>query len=331
LLWLIFLIFLYLLALAIWLGRGMPCIFCELFKKRRYPEFGRDRKPAHEGCLRVPRDIYKRPDPLIYSQSFLMKQGLAVTWDNPDIWLEQNGVAVPSSALSPDTDYDVVARIWNGSNEAPAINMRVDFSYLSFGIGTTSTSIGSTFVDLPVKGAADCPAFTKIKWRTPIVAGHYCLQVRLIWPDDAEPDNNLGQENTNVKPLNSPHAAFTFPVRNDLGTTRLLRLTADAYRLAPPGPCDEPRPGQTPTLSAEEAAALRRRALVRHGRQQFPLPPGWTVLLQPQELQLEPGAEQLVTVDITAPAAFAGRQTLNINAFDDARLVGGVTLYVEGS
>jgi hypothetical protein len=49
------------------------------------------------------------------------------------------------------------------------------------------------------------------------------------------------------------------------------------------------------------------------------------------ELQLEPGAEQLVTVEITAPDGFAGRQTLNINAFDGARPDGGVTLYVEGT
>ena len=37
------------------------------------------------------------------------------------------------------------------------------------------------------------------------------------------------------------------------------------------------------------------------------------------------------SIDITAPDGFLGRQALNVNAFDGARLVGGVTLYVDGS
>src|SRR5688572_16425199 len=47
----------------------------------------------------LPPSIHKRPDPLLYSQFFLMAQGLAVTWDNPDIWITElpdaNGTLVP--------------------------------------------------------------------------------------------------------------------------------------------------------------------------------------------------------------------------------------------
>src|SRR6476620_11603867 len=50
-------------------------------------------------CQRIPADVYRRPDPMIYSQPYLTSLGLAVTWDNPDIHLEQNGVAIPSSDL----------------------------------------------------------------------------------------------------------------------------------------------------------------------------------------------------------------------------------------
>src|SRR5215211_6669859 len=161
----------------------------------------------------VPAWAYRQPDPLIYSQTFLQAQGLAVTWDNPDIHLErpaQPGTPVDSHSLDPSTDYVVVARVWNGSTTAPAVDLPVHASYLEFGIGTIRHEIGQTSVDLPVKGAAGTPAFARIPWRTPAAAGHYCLQLELIWADDAEPGNNLGQHNTDVRPLNSPRANFEF-------------------------------------------------------------------------------------------------------------------------
>ncbi len=40
---------------------------------------------------------------------------------------------------------------------------------------------------------------------------------------------------------------------------------------------------------------------------------------------------RLVTVDITAPDGFHGRQTLNVSALDGERLAGGVTLTVESA
>ena len=79
--------------------------------------------------------------------------------------------------------------------------MPVFFSYLTFGIGIVPTLIGVTVVDLPVKGASGHPLETFHDWRTPATAGHYCLQVGLFWGDDAEPDNNLGQENVDVGKL----------------------------------------------------------------------------------------------------------------------------------
>ncbi len=41
---------------------------------------GRDRGGA---CITVSPAVLKRADPLIYSQYYLMKMGLSVTWDNP--------------------------------------------------------------------------------------------------------------------------------------------------------------------------------------------------------------------------------------------------------
>lgn len=336
--WILLVLALLLLLFVVLAKRGFPCILCDLFGPRK-PEFGSDRAPPRRGSIRVPSDVYKRPDPLIYSQQFLMSQGLAVTWDNPDIWLETvganglpSGTIVPSHQLTTETDYFVLARVWNGSVEAPAINLPVHFSFLSFGIGQQNQAIGTTHVDLPVKGVAGCPALAAMKWHTPAAAGHYCLQVRLEWADDAEPGNNLGQENTDVKALNSPHAAFTFPVRNDSGKRRQLRLAADGYRLGQRPLCDQKQPrARNPHLSVEEVARQRRSALAEHGRDGFPVPPGWTVTLTPPELQLEPGEQGTVTVDITAPDGFTGQETINVNAFAGDWLAGGVTLTVTGS
>src|SRR2546430_3041302 len=98
----------------------------------------RERRAARGQCTPI-RDIaFKKPDPLLYSQSYLMSQGLAVTWDNPDIALYLNGVLVPSSQLASDTEYEIVARIWNNSTDAPVPMLPVAFSYLSFEIGRAS-------------------------------------------------------------------------------------------------------------------------------------------------------------------------------------------------
>src|SRR6058998_834464 len=42
-------------------------------------------------CRSIPRHVYRRPDPMIYCQKYLLGQGLSVTWDNPDIQLELAG------------------------------------------------------------------------------------------------------------------------------------------------------------------------------------------------------------------------------------------------
>jgi hypothetical protein len=281
-------------------------------------------------CIPIPPDIHRRPDPLIYDQYYLMSQGLAVTWDNPDISLELSGVPVSSDSLQPNTTYTVVAQIYNGSNTAGVVHMPVQFSYLSFGIATVSTFIGETFVDVPCNGAPGCPATTTMDWTTPSTPGHYCLQVQFFWGDDANPNNNLGQENTNVQPLQSPHAAFTFPVRNPMRMAQALRLEADAYVLPGQRACPSDAMAPTNVMTNEERREHQLVALARHDRRAFPVPNGWTVLIQPSELRLQPGAQQDVTVDITAPDGFTGRQTLNVNAFDGDRLAGGVTLSVTG-
>jgi hypothetical protein len=331
------------------LGGWIQLIRRQLRRKHRRDEARREdgwgrRGGSRTRCVPVPERTYRRPDPLIYSQGYLMQLGLAVTWDNPDITLFREGVAVPSHQLQPGTEYQVAARIWNGSTEAPAVGLPVAFSFVDFGIGGVEQPVGQTQVDLPVKGAPGHPAVATVPWRTPGAPGHYCLLVKLLWADDANPHNNVGQENTDVKAPSSP-AEFRFVVRNDARRRRTLQLEADAYGLPERPPCPEPeRPSKErdePRRWHEEDAVRRRRRRERearlrelvndHARTRFPVPEGWTVDIDQPQLVLDAGEEQEAVVAVQPPAGFSGRQPVNVNAFAGEDFVGGVTLVVEGS
>jgi hypothetical protein len=54
------------------------------------------------------------------------------------------------------------------------------------------------------------------------------------------------------------------------------------------------------------------------------------VNLSPEQVLLAPGEETIVTVDVTSPDGFIGRQAINANAFAGDWMAGGVTLFVEG-
>ncbi len=273
------------------------------------------------GCVTTSHPSVHRPDPCIYSQSFLMQQGLPVTWDNPDIAILRGGVVVPEGQLPPNTLHEIEATIWNNSFDAPVVAMRVDFSFLSFGAGTTSTSIGSAFVDVGVKGSALHPARVKVPWTTPATAGHFCIQVQLNWFDDKNPANNLGQNNVNVAAATSP-AQFTFQLRNPFPKAGVFTFTVDTYRLPGLAQCAE-----TPRPRPDEHRSERiRRIAARHRSGNLGIPPGWDVAISPATVTLNPGDEVPIQVAITPPAAFVGEQSFNINAVSEGAFAGGVTL-----
>src|SRR4051794_35343614 len=89
--------------------RGLVCALVERCMRRCRLPNRLDRKTPFK-CVPISDPAYKKPDPLIYAQYYLMEQGLAVTWDNPDITLVEGGVPVPSHSIVPNTDYEVVAR-----------------------------------------------------------------------------------------------------------------------------------------------------------------------------------------------------------------------------
>ena len=276
----------------------------------------RERRAARTHCVPIEEPAFVRPDPLLYSQQHLMALGLSVTWDNPDIVLSKNGTPVPSHQLEPGTTYDVQARIWNDSFDAPAINVAVHLSYLDFGIGTTPIPVGTTTIDVGVKGGPNHPAFATVPWRTPDRPGHYCLQVLLDPIDDRDTTNNLGQENTDVGVAHSP-VMFRFTLRNDTRRPHRYRFETDAYEL-----------GRRPSCDDEKS---RRERLERHRRGHHPLPAGFHVEIEPATPSLPPGEEVPIDVTITPPFGFVGTQRVNVDAFDEQGPAGGVTLTVVGA
>jgi hypothetical protein len=323
---------------------------CRLICRIVHREY-RCKPRGDECCLHLPSDVYKRPDPLVYAQYYLMKAGLAVTWDNPDIDIfekdptKPNGLGTPVSPwlLQPARPYRVRVRVWNGSFEAPAVGLPVHLWFLNFGVATTTHPIGTTHVDLGIKGSAEQPVFGYFDWVTPGAAGHYCLQTFLQWNDDANPENNLGQENVNVGVAASP-AVFEFPVRNNAFVRRRFVMEADAYTFPKPPPCDElardlgpirPRdPDRRQPTRRAESEARWRYVRQRQTYGMFPVPPDWSVVIEPREFTLSPQEERIVTVSIEPKAPNTkGPQAFNMHAFatgpDNVRtLAGGVTLTV---
>ena len=289
---------------------------------------GRLKKTATSRCIKVSDPAFKRPDPMIYDQYYLMSQGIAITWDNPDIHIENGGVTVSPHLLKPGTVYDIVARIWNNSTEAPVVGLPVDFSYLSFGIGTQSHPVGQTKVNLGVKGGPNHPAFARVPWKTPDAEGHYCVQVSFNWVDDVNPNNNLGQTNIDVVAAHSP-AEIVFQLRNNARQRREFRFEADGYAIPPPSPCSEQRPAAPTDRGTRLAPGTITAVPARHSRRNATLPEGWTISFAPATPSLAPGEEITVRAVADPPVSFHGRQPINVHAFDAEGPAGGITAYVD--
>jgi hypothetical protein len=272
-------------------------------------------------CVPINHPNFKRPDPLIYDQYYLMSLGLAVTWQNPDIEILQGGIPVASTfELKPGTTYTVRARIWNSSTSGVCGDMPVVFTYLSFGVGTQSHPIGQTEVNLGVKGSASCPAYATMDWTTPALPGHYCVQVSFAWPDDLNPFNNLGQENTQVVMATSP-GVFSFALRNAEGDRKDYRFAVDTFTLGPPPLCTDSRLAFKAGVQGGVSSVTRSR----NSRAKNPLPAGWNVAFAPPAPTLVPGEQIDVTVTVTPPDSFTGDQPLNVHIFSGSTLIGGIT------
>jgi hypothetical protein len=194
-----------------------------------------------------PEDAMRRPDPCIYSQSYLASQGLPVTWNNPDIWLARastpNVIEPDSYHLEADTDYIVSVRCHNASTDL-ALGVRVRLLYRPWSFNSpellpvTVNASGQEvvrFVNIPGMGSA----IAQFHWHTPTAppgeTRHFCLQAHLSHPMDINLENNMGQENTNVHSANPGHVRagelveVDVPLFNNARREQRFILSANAY------------------------------------------------------------------------------------------------------
>lgn len=156
----------------------------------------RGKRKGGDPCVYVPARIISRPDPCLYSQFLLMQLGLPVTWDNPDVALQLGGVEQNTYALQVDTEYDIAVTIRNSSRDRAALGTQVAVRWIEFGAGgQVRNHIATLSADVPAWPAM---ATVTTKWRTPASPGHYCIEVELFHPEDGNPANNRGWNNTQV-------------------------------------------------------------------------------------------------------------------------------------
>ena len=319
-------------------------IFLVKWFRTWFRKWKRDKKQGQYqkncNCNSVQTTVYKRPDPFIYDQYYMMQQHISgITWDNPDIKIYPKGTTgqpfslplgpplIPSQ-LAPATEYLVAAGIYNYSKDAVALGVGVQFSYLSFGIGTISHAIPGPMpvIHVGVNGDSEhCPAYAYTQWTTPSKPGHYCIQVKIDCKDDMNPNNNLGQLNTHVVAAQSP-ANFSFLLRNPDRKRHTYHFKSDAYAFPKKDPCTTSQRKENPAAQREMQIEYAR---ARNNVALFPVPSGWSVQIDPADNSLEAGEEKTIQASITPPDSFTGKQPINIHAFTEKNeLAGGITVYI---
>lgn len=190
-----------------------------------------------QDCAHIPPQINRRPDPCLYSQSYLAAQGIAVTWDNPDIQITTTGgVPVASGSLTADTDYIVVGTIHNASFD-PAVGVTVRSYFRGWGVDfedrqPTEVDGNGNPAERIVHIGSWGQTTASFKWRTPAQAGHYCITIECHHPADREPANNVGQENTDVIQASPGSSArIVVPFFNRRKGARDFRIEVDEYEI----------------------------------------------------------------------------------------------------
>lgn len=174
------------------------CILCRVWHILTHEP----KTPEGDPCVVVPGHIIRKPDPCIYSQFLLMQLNQPVTWDNPDVRILLNGVEQNTYDLTVATEYDVEITVHNSSRDKPANGTTVDVRWIEFGAGAQiKQPIAVLPTNVPLWPGT---AIVNTKWTTPDTPGHYCIEVELSHPNDGNPANNRGWNNTQVHAAGSP-------------------------------------------------------------------------------------------------------------------------------
>lgn len=156
------------------------------------------------------------PDPYTYCQWDATTWHLAAPnpenlyWNNPCIQLyKEDGTEVQSNNLEVLQRYKIRAYIYNSIEQITADNTVVTFTWSHFGAGQrTRNLIGTDTIQV----THDVEAYAEVYW-TPTKTGHTCIRASIFHPRDENSLNNVGQENTNVQPIQSP-GFIGFSVQN---------------------------------------------------------------------------------------------------------------------
>jgi hypothetical protein len=184
-------------------GKWPGCVLCRIWAILK-----REKIPFGDPCVVIPGHIAHKPDPCIYDQFLLMQLGQPVTWDNPDVRIFLGAVEQYTYNLTVSTEYDVEVTVHNSSREKPANGTVVDMHWIEFGAGgQIKHPIAILVTDVPVWPGT---AVVSAKWKTPDTPGHYCIEVELTHPNDGNPANNRGWNNTQVY---AAHSAVTRDIR----------------------------------------------------------------------------------------------------------------------
>jgi hypothetical protein len=164
--------------------------------------------PCGDPCIEFPGHVLHKPDPCIYDQFLLMALNQPVTWDNPDVRILLGGVEQNTYDLATGTVYTVEITVHNSSRLKSADGTSVDLRWIEFGAGgQTRHPIATLSANVPVWPGT---AAVSTAWRTPDLPGHYCIEVELSHPNDGNPANNRGWNNTQV---HAAHSSVQRPIR----------------------------------------------------------------------------------------------------------------------
>lgn len=248
-------------------------------------------------CAEVQELVDRQPDPCLYSQAYLAQffPDQPLTWDNPDIWLEDpSGEPISNGSLKRDHVYVVHARISNASIN-PAFSTEIRCRVQGFGYNAPSP----TPVEYTQSGAEKVQVLhiagfgsetTTFRWRTPSTDGHFCLTIECKHPTDKNTWNNVGQENTWVaaaeqggrvevgailaNPLSGPLAGIEFDAYSYSPPNDEIEFQLKTHRGANGGRAAgemRTRPERAPSDDAHEHehAARNDRKEAPHGRRQM--------------------------------------------------------------
>jgi hypothetical protein len=263
----------------------------------------------------------------------------------------------------------VNGRIWDASFD-PALGVEVRCSFQHWGFNAPPTPVqlnqdGTETVillNVPPWGNRVAP----FRWRTPLIAGHYCLKVACFHPDDRNTANNVGQENTDILEGGAGERLATFAnIQNPLKHPIQVWLTTDTY-VIDNRKWEFPLKEQTWELGLAPfdvrprqgiSGRFRRWAygketsapqLVRYdyigkdkllsAQRAIPagIPVGWTVTVDGDEggrvIKLGPNEARRVELSITPPPTAQRGDTVSVNfnaVVQDGGPLGGVTVRIK--